>query len=728
MSGEGGELERTLGFLEAMTLGGGTMIGAGIFILPGIAARNAGPASSISYAIAGFVALLAALSLSELATGMPIAGGSYHYVNRALGGLFGAIVGWGMWTGLMFASAFYMVGFGQYLVGPIPGLDGRAFVVILGLVGLALLVGVNYYGTDQSSALQNVMIGAETAVVLVFVAVGLLFIDTANLEPFAPTGPTGIVATTGIVFVSFLGFEIIATVAGEIENPSRTIPLSMILSVVSVTLLYVLVMLVSTGVVPIDVLGESPIPVSEVAEVSMGALGVVGIAFAAVVAAISSSNSSILAASRVIYAMGRDGLVSDWFNESHDRFYTPHRAILATGGVTALLIALGLRVETIIALLAEAASFSFLVAYLLVHVALVVFRRADPDEYDPSFELPGVLYPAVPILGGLLTVVVITQMAPLVIAIGSAIIGVGVAWYFAYARGRTVDEGLFWDAFGEPPAEPYRVVVPIANPSTQHGLLRLAAASAHANVERGTPELVVANVIEGRRDSPVRNLEADRVDHQRELLENARDVAEAVDVDLRTRAIVAPDVGAAILEVVGEEDADQLLIGWDGTVGSGEHVFGHTIDPVVKRAGCDVSLVDLERDAAGTTVALVAPGPNAPAVAARAAEFATLDGSRPTLAYVQPPGAEGGDESVERDRAVVDEIAASAGLDVGEYDVDVVVAEDVAAAAVEAIDGFDTVCIGLSRRADDSGIPFGPITERVAREASGNVALIRGSR
>jgi amino acid transporter len=195
MGADGGELERTLGFLEAMTLGGGTMIGAGIFILPGIAAEGAGPASAISYAIAGFVALLAALSLSELATGMPIAGGSYHYVNRALGGLFGSIVGWGMWTGLMFASAFYMIGFGQYLVEPIPFLDGRAFVIGLGLVGLALLLGVNYYGTEESSAFQNVTIGAETLIILVFVAVGVFFVDPANLDPFAPFGAGGVVAT-----------------------------------------------------------------------------------------------------------------------------------------------------------------------------------------------------------------------------------------------------------------------------------------------------------------------------------------------------------------------------------------------------------------------------------------------------------------------------------------------------------------------------------------------------
>jgi APA family basic amino acid/polyamine antiporter len=726
MSTGSGELERTLGFLEAMTLGGGTMIGAGIFILPGIAARNAGPASSLSYAIAGLVALLAALSLSELATGMPIAGGSYHYVNRALGGLFGAIVGWGMWTGLMFASAFYMVGFGQYIVAPIPGFDGRHFVIALGLIGLTLLVGVNYYGTDESSALQNWMIGVETAIVVVFVAVGLFFIDSANLTPFAPTGPTGIIATTGIVFVSFLGFEIIATVAGEIKNPGRTIPLSMILSVVSVTLLYVLVMLVSTGSVPIDVLGDSPIPVSDVAAVSMGPIGVAAIAFAAIIAAISSSNSSILAASRVIYAMGRDGLMSDWFNESHDRFYTPHRAILATGGVTALLIGLGLRVESIIALLAEAASFSFLVAYLLVHVALVVFRRADPDEYEPTFELPGALYPTVPILGVLLTVLVISQMATLIILIGSGIIGLGVVWYFTYARTRVVGEGLFRDLIGEAPAEPYRVVVPIANPETQHGLLRLAAATAHANATEGTPELVAVNVVEGARQAPLQNIESDRLDHQRELFQNAHDIAEEMDVRLQTRALVAPETSTAVLELLAEEDADQLLLGWDGVVGDEGYTFGHIIDPILEGATCDVSLVKLAASSIGTPVALVAPGQNASVVARRAFEFATVEGTVPTLLYVQPPDAATETNDVEAGRAVIDDIATTAALAPDEYDVEVRVSDDVEATILEAIEGYDTVCIGLSHRSDSSGILYGTITERVALNTSGNVVLVRG--
>ncbi|WP_231727831.1 amino acid permease, partial [Haloferax profundi] len=653
MSVEGNELERTLGFVEAMTLGGGTMIGAGIFILPGIAAETAGPASSISYAIAGFVALLAALSLSELATGMPIAGGSYHYVNRALGGLFGAVVGWGMWTGLMFASAFYMIGFGQYLVEPIPFLDGRVFIVGLGLVGLVLLLGVNYYGTEESSAFQNVTIGAETAIILVFVAVGVFFIDPGNLEPFAPFGPGGVVATTGIVFISFLGFEIIATVAGEIKNPGRVIPLSMILSVVLVTILYVLVMLVSTGVIPFESLGDSPIPVSDVAVVYLGPAGVVAIVFAAIIAAISSSNSSILAASRVIYAMGRDGVVTDWFNVSHPTFYTPHRAIAATGGVTALLILVGLEVETIIALLAEAASFSFLVAYSLVHVSLVVFRRADPDGYDPSFALPRPLYPAVPVLGVVLSLVVVSQMATVVVVIGSGIVAFGVAWYATYTRGRVVNEGLLGEAIRGKPAEPFRVVVPVANPATQRGLLRLAAASAHANEDRGTPELVAVNVTPVAHPSPFQNVEADRFEHQRELLESAHDIAAEMDVTLRTRTVVAPDVGEAILDVLEEEVADEAILGWDGTLERDDHVFGATVDPVVRNASCDVSLVNLKNETIGTPVALVAPGHNAPVVAHQAAEFATVDGTVPTLLNVQSSRGKSESDAEERGRSVV---------------------------------------------------------------------------
>ncbi len=740
MSGETGQLERSLGFLEAMTLGGGTMIGAGIFILPGLAAKGAGPASSVSFVIAGFVALLAALSLSELATGMPIAGGSYHYVNRALGGLFGSIVGWGMWTGLMFASAFYMIGFGQYVVVPLPSLTGRTLVVLVGLIGLVAITSINYYGTDESSGAQNVMIGTEVVIVLMYVAFGVFYVDPGNLREFAPTGVTGVVATTGTVFVTYLGFEIIATVAGEIKKPGKLIPLTMVLSVVSVTILYAVIMVVSTGVVPYSELGGSLVPVSDVAAISMyGVVGVAAVTFAAAVAAISSSNSSVLAASRVIFAMGRDGLMSERLNATHGRFTTPHRAIVATGGVTALLVLAGLRVQEIVALLAQVASFSFLVTYALVHVAVVVFRRADPDEYDPKFRIPDYLYPAVPVLGVLSAAVVVSQMRTPVILVGTGIVGLGIAWYVAYARGSAIEDGLVEEAFGGVvdraysafygevrglEREPYTVVVPVANPETQYGLIRLAAASASSH-DDGVPRLVVVNVIEVA-PSPEQNLESDRVEHQHALLENARDITEDMNVALATRSLVEPHAGEAVVSVVEEESADQVLMGWDGQIAGDRQVFGSTLDTVLTESPCDVTLLEMQRKGVGETVALAGPGPHSPVAARRAAEFATVDDGTPTLLNVQEPTENDSMDPMERGREKIRRVADLAGLGSVEYTADVVVAEDTETAILDTVEEYDTVCVGMSENDDISRIPFGSIAERISQESDGNVGIVRG--
>ncbi|MFB6227366.1 MAG: amino acid permease [Halobacteriales archaeon] len=745
MTVDAGQLERNLGFLEAMTLGGGTMIGAGIFILPGLAARGAGPASAISFLIAGFVALLAALSLAELATGMPIAGGSYHYVNRALGGLFGSIVGWGMWTGLMFASAFYMIGFGQYIVVPLPFLDGRALIVLLGLIGLGLITGINFYGTDESSGAQNIMIGAELVVVLAYVALGVFFIEPGNLEEFAPTGTSGIVATTGTVFVTYLGFEIIATVAGEIERPGKLIPLSMVLSVVLVTLLYVAIMLISTGVVPYGELGGSLVPVSDVAAITMfGTAGVAAVTVAAAIAAISSSNSSVLAASRVIFAMGRDGLMSERLNVTHSRFSTPHRAIMATGAVTGLLVLAGLRVQKIVELLAQVASFSFLVTYGLVHVAVVVFRRADPEAYDPDFEIPWLLYPVVPALGVVMTGVVISQMNELVILVGTGIVLLGVVWYVVYARSRGVEPGLFDEAFGGllrdvrtrfpgtvstvTSGDSYRVVVGVANPKTQRGLLRLAAATARAHAREGVPELIAVNVIEATQTSE-RNVASDRLDSQRALLETTRDIAADMDVSLRTNAIVAEDAGDALVNVIREENADQALVGWRGRHEREDRVFGSTLDTVVTQAPCDVSLVTIEDEAIGTPVALAGSGPHAPVAARRAADFATVSDSTAILLNVQrsSPGGEDETNHVKQGRETIQSVAERGGLNADEYESVVVVTTDVTSAIMQAVGDYDTVCVGLSEESDLSQVVFGSIAERISRETPGNVGIVRSA-
>ncbi|MFU1783663.1 amino acid permease [Haloarcula japonica] len=735
------ELARDLGFLEAYTIGLGTMIGAGIFVLPSIAAEQAGPASMISFFAGGLVSLLAAISLSELATGMPKAGGSYYYVNRALGPFFGSIVGWGMWAGLTFASAFYMIGFGQYLL---PGLGqyigflagwGEIGITVAALVMAALLTGVNYYGVKETGALQNVIVLTLVGLIVAFLGLGVLSGPTIGTF-LPPEGWPAVAATIGTVYVTFIGFEVIATSAEEIKNPSRNLPLAMIAAVVTPTLMYVGVMFVSTGTLSIEALADSPIPVADVATEIMGPIGALAMIVGAVLATISSANASILSAARVNFAMGRDKILINWLNEVHDRFRTPYRAISATGIITLLLIAIGVGIGT----LAEVASFMYLVTYALVHIAVIVLRRADPDAYDPSFRIPSVLYPIVPILGFIACLAILLQMRLLVQAIGGVIVVFGIFWYFVYARNRALSQSLVGEAIAPEPTTVadgqgrYRVVVPVANPETERDLLRMAAASAHAH-DSGTAEVVAVNIIEVPQQTSLEQdltFEEARVQRQQELLDSARDIADDLDVGLRTRAIVGRNAGSAILDVIEEEDADHVLLGWQGKRSRREHVLGSTIDPVIGRASCDATLVKLGPEdgrATGDIMVLAGEGPHAPVAARRAREFAKAAGEETTLTLfnVQEPSEDDdGLSPQERGEALIEEFVERTGLEEAQYQSRIEVAEDIEGAILDAATGYDTICVGATRTGAVSQAVFGSLPETIGEQTDQTVVMARG--
>lgn len=420
------EFERELGFIDATSIGLGTMIGGGIFILPSIAAAQAGPASTISFAIAGLVSLLSGVSHAEVATDMQDTdGGSYEYVHRALGPLFGSIVGWGMWIGLVFATAFYAVGFAQYMTFFSETLPIVPVAAVLAMT----LVGLNYYGAAEASGIEAVIVLVLLVLIVGFVAGGLPAIETSTLRPFNPQGWRAVLATTGTIYVSFIGFALITTATAEIENPVRNVPLSIIIAVVVPTVLYGFVMIVSTGVLPTKELQGSHVPVADVAAQYTGSIGALTMVAGAALATISSANASILAAGRVSYAMGNEGLLTDWLEQIHEQFGTPYRALLITGGGIIVLVLLDISLT----LVAEVASFMFLVTHGLVHVAVVQLRRTD-DEYDPTFRMPDVLYPLVPILGVFATLAIITQMDTVVIAGGLVLAIAGAMWYFLYIR------------------------------------------------------------------------------------------------------------------------------------------------------------------------------------------------------------------------------------------------------------------------------------------------------
>ncbi|WP_324756265.1 APC family permease [Haloarcula sp. GH36] len=442
-SGDEGELDRTIGLAGAVTIGTGTMIGAGIFVFPGLAAGRAGPAAAVSFAIGAVIALLVALPTSELATAMPESGGGYYFISRGLGTLPGAIVGIGLTFGLMFASAFYLVGLGEYAAtilveaGVVPTTDiavGPLNVVLLfAAVAGILLTVLSVFGTENTESLQNAVVGFLLAILAVLLTVSgldVLGVRGTSRVPaqLAPKGFGPVLTTAALVFTSYLGFAQIATVAEDIVDPDRNLPLSMLGSVILVGVLYVITLLIAGSTFEPSVIGSmGETAIVEVAREYLGFPGVVVVLIAGLLATISSANASILSASRALYGLSSDALVPQAAATVNREYGTPHFALSFVGGVTVVLVVTG-RTEV----LAEVASFLHLVMYGLICVTLIVIRRRDPDWYDPAFRSPG--YPAVPIVGGFASFALIFYMQPLSQVLGIALTLVAIAWYLFYAR------------------------------------------------------------------------------------------------------------------------------------------------------------------------------------------------------------------------------------------------------------------------------------------------------
>jgi len=435
---EGGtELERTIGLAGGLSIGVGTMIGAGIFVFPGLAAGNAGPAAAASFAVGAVVALLVALPTSELATAMPKSGGGYFFISRGMGAVYGAIVGISLWLGLVFASAFYLVGFGEYAVGALAEagvpVGGGTMVVVLGVAVGVGLTAMSVTGTENTAALQNVIVALLLLLLSAFLFYGLLDavgVFGAETVPgtFAPEGYLPVLTTAALVFTSYLGFAQVATVAGEITDPGRNLPLAMVGSVVIVGIFYVLTIFVATSAIGSAALeGAGETAIVEVAREFFGVPGAVAILFAGLLATLSSANASILSASRALYAVSRDAIVPAGASRINLKYGTPHVALALVGGPVVALVATG-QTE----LLAEVASFLHLVMYGLICIALLVIRREDPDWYDPDFTVPG--YPVVPAVGALSSFALIGFMQRSSQAVGLVVMAGALGWYLYYAR------------------------------------------------------------------------------------------------------------------------------------------------------------------------------------------------------------------------------------------------------------------------------------------------------
>ena len=432
------KLKKELGLFDVYAIATGVTLSAGFFLLPGLAAVGVGSGLPLAYLLAGLLITPGLVSMAELATAMPRAGGVYYFLDRSMGPLMGTVGGFGTWIALSLKSAFALIGIGAYLRLFLPEVNIGAISA-----GFAILFGlVNILGAKKSTSFQSVMVVGLLTLLAWFTGVGLMNIEPANLGGMLGPDPGSLVSTAGLVVVSYMGLTQVASVAEEVRNPERNIPLGMFLAFGTAVLVYTVGTTVMVGVVSADVLaqdGGDLTPVATVARVLVGPWGAILMTAAAVLAFSSVANAGILSASRYPLAMSRDNILPRLFSKIQAEG-APVYAIFATVGLILMFVLLFDASR-----IAKLAGAFQLMMFGLSCLAVMVMRESRIESYDPRFRSP--FYPWLHILGVLAPFWLIVQMGILSSLFTGGLITFGAMWYTYYARDRVDREGAIYHVF-----------------------------------------------------------------------------------------------------------------------------------------------------------------------------------------------------------------------------------------------------------------------------------------
>ena len=626
-------LVRNLGLFDITMIGVGAMIGAGIFVLTGIAAGTAGPALILAFALNGVITVLTAMVYAELGSAIPEAGGGYLWVKEGLPGPNGFLAGWMSWFAHAVAGSLYGVGFGGFIYelmrillldpeahhseeigiflnGPLHlpfGLElteaqlvQKLFAVLI----ILLFLYINYRGTSETGAVGNIVTVLKVVIILIFIVSGLfvIFGEPIRFEAFNPfttgegmEGIIGIVSAMGLTFIAFEGYEIIVQAGEEVREPRKNIPRAVFLSLAIVVPIYMLVAFVIIGAVdppegrPIyEWLGElGEIGIARAAAQFMP-LGTFLIMVGALLSTMSALNATTFSSTRVSFAMGRDKALPDRFSSVSSKTRTPHIA-LGWSGVLILFVALTLPIEDV----AASADIMFILLFLQVNLAVITIRSKYGKELKYGFLLP--FFPILPMVAiGMQFLLVLSLFGVSIIAwvYAAAWIGMGLLIYFFYARPRQERAHrtavVQQSELMKPTIDaPYRVLVPVANPDSLSTLLSPAIHAARVNGGKVTLLHIVTVPSPTPLSSGYEYLEAS--DSLREkAIAMVRDEEVAVEYLVRVARRIAP----AIIDTAHEQRADLMVIGWQGIRdGTGMMALGSNIDQVLSQVNCDVMML-----------------------------------------------------------------------------------------------------------------------------------------
>ena len=767
------ELARDLSVFDITMIGIGAMIGAGIFVLTGLAAGQAGPGLVMAFAFNGFITIFTGMVYAELGSAIPEAGGGYLWVREALGRSQAFLAGWMSWFAHAVAGSLYTLGFGAFVHLLLTDYFGIQLFQPVNLLFLtlgpekifaafagALFAYINFRGAKETGLAGNIVTMIKVTVIIILIAFGLGYIfgnpaeSTARFKPLLPRDFGGVFIAMGLTFIAFEGYEIIVQSGEEVVKPKKSVPKAVFYSMSVVVTIYMLVAIILIGAVQVTPelfslaqegaaagghgtnLPPIPASISDAAvwEI-LGHLGELGLARAAgqimpygtlvilvagVFSTLSALNATTYSSTRVSFAMGRDQVLPDSFSSVHPEKRTPHIAT-AFSGALIVFMAVALPIEAV----AAATDVMFLLLFLQVNYAAIVIRREWGDQIDYGYLMP--FFPYVPIIGILTKLglaVYLFNYSPLAWYGAVAWILVGIGIFFLYSRGRVREsevreETRLITETRAPEDRGYQVLVPIANPDHAEQLIR--AGGAVARHKDG--EVLLTSVATVPEQTPLS--EGRRyADEQQELLDEVIQYAPD-DIPVHQTVTIGHDTAKSINNVAYQRDSDLVLLGWRGRRKRySDYALGSNIDTVVENAECDVAVLKTDGTTDSKRVLVpTAGGPNTDLAEQFAAAYAE-SGADVTLFNVVMDGDVETAQSALTEKQ--EELAESdTGVDIATQE-----GGDIAQTILQyARDGdFDSIIIGAAGEGILRRVLFGEIPETVGGEFEGEVVMVRKHR
>jgi amino acid transporter/nucleotide-binding universal stress UspA family protein len=592
-------LAREMKLMDVTLIGVGAMIGAGIFVLTGIAAGVAGPALILVFILNGIVALLTAMSYAELGSCFHDAGGGYLWVKEGLPKWNGFISGWMSWFAHAVACSLYAIGFGayfEYLFNEL-GLSMPHWGVLspqkMMAAAVAITFGyINYRGASETGKVGNIATMAKIAILAVFIGFGLQFMLMkpdwhSAFTPFMPHGWSGVFKAMGLTFIAFEGYEIIAQCSEEVKNPKKNIPRAVFLSLIIVVPIYLLIAasalgsVTTSGMTPWDYLAlHKELALVEVAKKFFSGGGVM-ILIGGLISTISALNATIYSSSRVAFAMGRDRNFPAFFSKVHQKKFTPHWAILVSL-VIIVLMAVSLPIEDV----ASATDIMFLLLFLQVNIAMIRLRKKRPD-LKRGFTAP--LFPWLSVAGILSLLFLAVYMydySPVAWLITGVWIVVGMVIYYVYASRREIQHARMVQAIGKIIKKEYHILACLSNPKSSSSLIQIALAIA----KKHDATITFMHLVEVGEGKPLRAGITDLTEMQ-DLLDKAEEMAEEQGISSHSLIEITHRISLGILDAAEEEECNFIVLGHKKRPNFMDRVFSSLIDIIIQKAPSEVAIL-----------------------------------------------------------------------------------------------------------------------------------------